>query len=63
MLVHVVFYPERTPDNSSPRLGSATTGLEVMVYHRPVSQDVDVIPRLIDCHQLPMLAVHAPACC
>ena len=32
-----------------------------MVYTDPVSQDVDVIKRLIDYHQLPVLAVHAPS--
>ena len=32
-----------------------------MVYTDLVSQDVDVIKRLIDYHQLPVLAVHAPS--
>jgi sugar phosphate isomerase/epimerase len=54
-------YPERTPDafETAARLGY--DGLEVMVYTDPVSQDVDVISRLIDYHQLPVLAVHAPS--
>ncbi|HEY6501580.1 MAG TPA: sugar phosphate isomerase/epimerase [Streptosporangiaceae bacterium] len=54
-------YPERTPDafETAARLGY--DGLEVMVYTDPVSQDVDVIRRLIDYHQLPVLAVHAPS--
>ena len=54
-------YPERTPDafETAARLGY--DGLEVMVYTDPVSQNVDVIRRLIDYHQLPVLAVHAPS--
>jgi sugar phosphate isomerase/epimerase len=54
-------YPDRTPDafEAATRLGY--DGLEVMVYTDPVSQDVDVISRLIDYHQLPVLAVHAPS--
>jgi sugar phosphate isomerase/epimerase len=32
-----------------------------MVYTDPVSQDVDVLSRLIDYHQIPILAVHAPS--
>ncbi len=54
-------YPDTTPDafEAAARLGY--DGLEVMVYTDPVSQDVDVISRLIDYHQLPVLAVHAPS--
>jgi sugar phosphate isomerase/epimerase len=54
-------YPDRTPDafETAARLGY--DGIEVMVYTDPVSQDVDVIKRLIDYHQLPVLAVHAPS--
>ncbi|HYY19981.1 MAG TPA: sugar phosphate isomerase/epimerase [Streptosporangiaceae bacterium] len=54
-------YPERTPDafETAARLGY--DGLEVMVYTDPVSQNVDVIRRLIDYHQLPVQAVHAPS--
>ena len=54
-------YPERTPDafETAARLGY--DGIEVMVYTDPVSQNVDVISRLIDYHQLPVLAVHAPS--
>jgi sugar phosphate isomerase/epimerase len=36
-------------------------GVEVMVYADPVSQDADVLRRLTDYHQLPVLAVHAPS--
>jgi sugar phosphate isomerase/epimerase len=54
-------YPERTPDafEIAARLGY--DGVEVMVYTDPVSQDADVLRRLSDYHQLPVLAVHAPS--
>ena len=54
-------YPERTPDafDMAARLGY--DGVEVMVYTDPVSQDADVLTRLRDYHQLPILAVHAPS--
>ena len=54
-------YPERTPDafDAAARLGY--DGLEVMVYTDPVSQDAEVLRRLIDYHQVPVLAVHAPS--
>jgi sugar phosphate isomerase/epimerase len=54
-------YPERTPDafEMAARLGY--DGVEVMVYADPVSQDADVLCRLTDYHQLPVLAVHAPS--
>jgi sugar phosphate isomerase/epimerase len=54
-------YPERTPDafELAARLGY--DGVEVMVYTDPVSQDADVLTRLRDYHQVPVLAVHAPS--
>lgn len=53
-------YPERTPDafEIASRLGY--DGVEVMVGADPVSQDIDVLVRLSDHYQLPVLAVHAP---
>ncbi|HEY3953959.1 MAG TPA: sugar phosphate isomerase/epimerase [Streptosporangiaceae bacterium] len=36
-------------------------GVEVMVYTDPVSQNVDVLRRLSDYHQIPVVAVHAPS--
>jgi len=53
-------YPERTPDafEIAARLGY--DGLEVMVYTDPVSQTGDALARLVDYHQVPVLAVHAP---
>ena len=54
-------YPERTPDafELAARLGY--DGIEVMVYTDPVSQHADVLKRLTDYHQVPVLAVHAPS--
>ena len=54
-------YPERTPDafEMAARLGY--DGVEVMVYTDPVSQDADVLRRLRDYHQVPVLSVHAPS--
>src|SRR5579875_1393899 len=53
--------PERTPDafEMAARLGY--DGVEVMVYADPVSQDADVLCRLRDYHEVPILAVHAPS--
>jgi sugar phosphate isomerase/epimerase len=53
-------YPEKTPDafETAARLGY--DGLEVMVYTDPVSQSGDALARLVDYHQIPVLAVHAP---
>ncbi|MEV8637214.1 sugar phosphate isomerase/epimerase [Streptosporangium sp. NPDC051023] len=53
-------YPERTPDafELASRLGY--DGVEIMVGADPVSQDIDVLERLSDHYQLPILAVHAP---
>lgn len=54
-------YPERTPDafEMAARLGY--DGVEVMVYTDPVSQDAEVLRRLGDYHQVPVLSVHAPS--
>jgi sugar phosphate isomerase/epimerase len=35
-------------------------GVEVMVYTDPVSQSGDALEQLVDYHQMPVLAVHAP---
>ncbi|GGM73066.1 hypothetical protein GCM10010106_19290 [Thermopolyspora flexuosa] len=53
-------YPERTPDafELAARLGY--DGVEIMVGADPVSQDIDVLERLRDHYQVPILAVHAP---
>jgi sugar phosphate isomerase/epimerase len=54
-------YPDSTPDafETAARLGY--DGMEVMVYTDPVSQNMDVLRRLSDYHQIPVLAVHAPS--
>jgi sugar phosphate isomerase/epimerase len=54
-------YPDSTPEafEAAARLGY--DGVEVMVYTDPVSQNVDVLRRLSDYHQIPVLAVHAPS--
>ena len=54
-------YPEKTPDafKIAARLGY--DGVEIMVYPDPVSQDADVLRRLSDYHELPIVSVHAPS--
>ena len=53
-------FPERMPDafETAARLGY--DGIEVMVTTDLISQDVDVLRRLVDYHGIPVLAVHAP---
>ncbi len=53
-------YPERTPDGFEIAARLGYDGVEVMVYTDPVSQDADVLRRLQDYHQLPIVSVHAP---
>jgi sugar phosphate isomerase/epimerase len=53
-------FPDRAPDafEIAARLGF--DGLEVMVTTDAVSQDVDVLRRLVDYHGIPVIALHAP---
>ncbi|QVQ50970.1 sugar phosphate isomerase/epimerase [Spiractinospora alimapuensis] len=53
-------YPEKTPVafEIAARLGY--DGVEVLVSSDPVSQDVDMLRRLSDYHQVPVRAVHSP---
>ena len=53
-------FPERTADafELAARLGY--DGIEVMVTVDPISQDADVLKRLSEYHQIPVLAVHSP---
>ena len=53
-------FPERMPDafETAARLGY--DGVEVMVTTDLISQNVDVLRRLVDYHGVPVLAVHAP---
>jgi sugar phosphate isomerase/epimerase len=54
-------YPEPTPDAFELAARVGYDGVEVMVYTDPVSQHADVLKRLADYHQVPVLAVHAPS--
>ncbi|MDT7550817.1 MAG: hypothetical protein QOE84_3211, partial [Actinomycetota bacterium] len=53
-------YPESTANafEIAARLGY--DGVEVMVWTDPVSQDASALKRLVDYHQIPVLALHAP---
>lgn len=53
-------YPESTASafELAGRLGY--DAVEVMVGIDPVSQDVDVVEHLVDYHQIPVVAIHAP---
>ncbi len=53
-------FPDRTPDafEIAARLGY--DGVEVMVSADAVSQDMEVLQRLVDYHGIPVLAIHAP---
>ena len=53
-------YPEKTPDAFDAAAKLGYDGVEVMVYTDPVSQSGDALARLVDYHQVPVLAVHAP---
>jgi sugar phosphate isomerase/epimerase len=53
-------FPDRTPDAFEVAARLGYDGIEVMVSADAVSQDVDVLRRLVDYHGVPVLAVHAP---
>ncbi|RNL82011.1 sugar phosphate isomerase/epimerase family protein [Halostreptopolyspora alba] len=53
-------YPEKTPVAFEIAAQLGYDGIEVMVTSEPVSQDVDMLRRLSDYHQVPITAVHAP---
>jgi sugar phosphate isomerase/epimerase len=53
-------YPEKTPAAFEMAAQLGYDGIEVMVTTDPASQDVDVLRRLSDYHQLPILSLHAP---
>lgn len=53
-------FPDRTPDAFEVAARLGYDGIEVMVSTDAVSQDIDVLQRLVDYHGLPVLAVHAP---
>jgi sugar phosphate isomerase/epimerase len=53
-------FPERTADafELASRLGY--DGIEVMVTADPVSQDAEVLKRLAEYHDVPVLSIHSP---
>ncbi|GAB3211377.1 sugar phosphate isomerase/epimerase family protein [Marinactinospora thermotolerans] len=53
-------YPEKTPAAFEIAAELGYDGVEVMVTGEPASQDVDMLRRLSDYHQVPILAVHSP---
>ena len=53
-------FPDRTPDAFEVAARLGYDGVEVMVSADAVSQDVEVLQRLVDYHGVPVLAVHAP---
>lgn len=53
-------FPDRTPDAFEVAARLGYDGVEVMVSADAVSQDVEVLRRLVDYHGIPVLAIHAP---
>ncbi len=53
-------YPEKTPAAFEIAAQLGYDGVEVMVTSEPLSQDIDMLRRLSDYHQVPITAVHAP---
>ncbi|GAA3764598.1 sugar phosphate isomerase/epimerase [Spinactinospora alkalitolerans] len=53
-------YPEKTPAAFEIAAQLGYDGVEVLVSTDPVSQDIDMLRRLSDYHQVPILAVHSP---
>ncbi len=53
-------YPESTASGFELASRLGYDGVEIMVGIDPLSTDVDAMRRLVDYHQLPVLAVHAP---
>ena len=53
-------YPEKTPAAFEIAAELGYDGFEVMVTADPVSQDIDMLRRLSEYHQIPITAIHAP---
>ncbi|HEY0474217.1 MAG TPA: sugar phosphate isomerase/epimerase family protein [Kribbella sp.] len=53
-------YPESTASGFELASRLGYDGVEVMVGMDPLSTQIDAVKRLIDYHQLPVLAIHAP---
>ncbi|MFL1381592.1 sugar phosphate isomerase/epimerase family protein [Nocardiopsis protaetiae] len=53
-------YPEKTPAAFEIAAKLGYDGIEVLVSSDPASQDIDLLRRLSDYHQIPVTAVHSP---
>jgi sugar phosphate isomerase/epimerase len=53
-------YPEKVPSAFEMAAQLGYDGVEVMVALDPASQDIDVLRRLSDYHEVPITSVHAP---
>ncbi|WP_433162847.1 sugar phosphate isomerase/epimerase family protein [Kribbella sp. CA-247076] len=53
-------YPESTASGFELAARLGYDGVEVMVGIDPLSTQIDAVQRLVDYHQLPVLAIHAP---
>ena len=53
-------YPESTASGFELASRLGYDGVELMVGIDPLSTQIDAIQRLVDYHQLPVLAVHSP---
>jgi sugar phosphate isomerase/epimerase len=53
-------FPDKAPDAFEVAARLGYDGVEVLVSADAVSQDVDVLRRLVDYHGVPVVAVHAP---
>ncbi|WP_159944128.1 MULTISPECIES: sugar phosphate isomerase/epimerase [unclassified Nocardiopsis] len=53
-------YPEKTPAAFEIAAKLGYDGVEVLVSSDPASQDIELLRRLSDYHQMPVTAVHAP---
>ncbi|MEV2275818.1 sugar phosphate isomerase/epimerase [Nocardiopsis sp. NPDC049922] len=53
-------YPEKTPAAFEIAAKLGYDGVEVLVSSDPASQDIDLLRRLSDYHQMPVTAVHSP---
>jgi sugar phosphate isomerase/epimerase len=53
-------YPEKTPAAFELAAQLGYDGIEIMVTTDPTSQDIDLLRRLSDYHEVPILSIHAP---
>jgi sugar phosphate isomerase/epimerase len=57
----VSVYPDTTAEAFETAAKLGYDGIEAMVYTDPVSQNADILRRLSDYHQIPVVSVHAPS--